>query len=281
MTRARSLSSTARRPASVVARIKCLVIADIAVSRRHLQIQMTSSGYRMQDLGSPNGTMVNGKRVAEVQLMDGDQIELGNSLLRFEHPPSRPQPELQPMVPTGLSPPRCSSRRWAIRRPVIRASAGAWLSHAADGPAADDAWLSTWSTVRWCSRWRYGSAGAVAVRTGAALFMEPSAIAMSTAGPLAFFGQNERSSACASGILGGTLASRSDWSHRDVATQRQSPEVHRQGDRAFTSQETRTSLPATTTRRAKPSSGRSSWRRPGWEIGTTSRPATLKRRRAS
>ena len=95
------------RPTTSVGRgaDQMLVIADIAVSRRHLQIQMTPTGYRMQDMGSPNGTMVNGKRVAEVQLMDGDQIELGNSLLRFEHPPSRPQPEAPPPVAPAYAPP--------------------------------------------------------------------------------------------------------------------------------------------------------------------------------
>jgi tetratricopeptide (TPR) repeat protein len=76
-----------------------LVIADIAVSRRHIQIHLQPNGYRMQDMGSPNGTMVNGKRVADVQLVDGDQIEVGNSLLRFEHPPSRPQQEMPPPPP--------------------------------------------------------------------------------------------------------------------------------------------------------------------------------------
>ena len=86
------------RPVTTIGRgaDQMLVVADIAVSRRHIQILMDPRGYRMQDLGSPNGTMVNGKRVSEVQLFDGDQIEVGNSLLRFDHPPSRPQSETPP-----------------------------------------------------------------------------------------------------------------------------------------------------------------------------------------
>lgn len=84
-----------------------LVVADIAVSRRHLQILLQSNGYSVKDLGSPNGTMVNGKRVAEGMLYDGDQIEVGNSLLRFEHPPSRPQQEAPPAPPPApmMAPP--------------------------------------------------------------------------------------------------------------------------------------------------------------------------------
>ena len=95
------------RPVTTIGRgaDQMLVVADIAVSRRHLQIHMTQTGYRLQDMGSPNGTMVNGKRVSEVQLMDGDQVEVGNSLLRFEHPPSRPQPEAPPAPPPMMAPP--------------------------------------------------------------------------------------------------------------------------------------------------------------------------------
>ncbi len=54
------------RPVTTIGRgaDQMLVIADIAVSRRHLQIHMTQTGYRLQDMGSPNGTMVNGKRVS-------------------------------------------------------------------------------------------------------------------------------------------------------------------------------------------------------------------------
>jgi len=92
-----------------------LVIADIAVSRRHIQIHLSPSGYRMQDMGSPNGTMVNGKRVADVQLVDGDQIEVGNSLLRFEHPPSRPQQEMPP--PPPAPPPMMAKKK---KRSLLR-----------------------------------------------------------------------------------------------------------------------------------------------------------------
>ena len=51
-----------------------IIVADIAVSRKHLQIHMSGNGYRMQDMGSPNGSMVNGKRQPEAQLIDNDQI---------------------------------------------------------------------------------------------------------------------------------------------------------------------------------------------------------------
>lgn len=75
------------------------VLADISVSRRHVLVLMEGERYRLQDLGSGNGTMVNGVRTPSVLLNDGDQIEIGNTLLRFE----QPQPVAQ--VPVAAPPP--------------------------------------------------------------------------------------------------------------------------------------------------------------------------------
>lgn len=58
-----------------------IVIDDPRVSRRHANISPGPSGYRIQDLGSSNGTRVNGKKVgAEGHLLEnGDQIALGGN----------------------------------------------------------------------------------------------------------------------------------------------------------------------------------------------------------
>ena len=39
---------------------------------------------QVEDLASTNGTVVNGERIAERQLVDGDRIEIGNAVIRFE-----------------------------------------------------------------------------------------------------------------------------------------------------------------------------------------------------
>src|SRR4051812_21962058 len=67
-----------------------LVLADIAVSRRHFTLHAEGGRYRMRDLGSGNGTLVNGQRADSVILNDGDQIECGNTLMRFDHAVARP-----------------------------------------------------------------------------------------------------------------------------------------------------------------------------------------------
>ena len=55
---------------------------DPAVSRRHAEIRGGPAGYRIFDLGSTNGTIVNGSQIPrqqEVPLRDGDEIRVGEN----------------------------------------------------------------------------------------------------------------------------------------------------------------------------------------------------------
>ncbi len=62
------------------------------VSRRHARITRTSEGYFLEDLGSGNGTFLNGKRVSEkVRLEPDDRIRIGPFRLRFEADPGEEQ----------------------------------------------------------------------------------------------------------------------------------------------------------------------------------------------
>jgi hypothetical protein len=61
-----------------------VVLIDVNVSRAHAQVKPTPYGFQLVDLGSTNGSKVNGVNVSEHVLRDGDQIELGSSLIRFE-----------------------------------------------------------------------------------------------------------------------------------------------------------------------------------------------------
>jgi outer membrane biosynthesis protein TonB len=55
---------------------------DINVSRKHAVIEHRGNGeWRLTDLGSTNGTLVNGKRLVQATLKHGDRIEMGTSLL--------------------------------------------------------------------------------------------------------------------------------------------------------------------------------------------------------
>jgi hypothetical protein len=61
-----------------------LVLADPNVSRNHAEIRPQGDRYLVVDLGSTNGTRVNGVRVDSQVLRDGDEVSFGNTRMRFE-----------------------------------------------------------------------------------------------------------------------------------------------------------------------------------------------------
>ena len=100
-------------------------IRDRAVSRRHAAISRTDGQFFLQDLGGPNGVYVNGKRLTRATaLHDGDIVELGHSVLRFDAPAEEPGLEIglekDPMAPDVESGPGGASARqrgemeWAL-----------------------------------------------------------------------------------------------------------------------------------------------------------------------
>ncbi len=64
-----------------------LVLDDRRVSRRHAEIRPRLGRYTLYDLRSTNGTFVNGRRVTEVVLSDGDQLSIGGIELAFRAEP--------------------------------------------------------------------------------------------------------------------------------------------------------------------------------------------------
>ncbi len=59
-----------------------IVIEDPQVSRRHAQLTRQGESYVIEDIGSTNGTYVNGKRVtAPVLLSDGDMVGLADAVV--------------------------------------------------------------------------------------------------------------------------------------------------------------------------------------------------------
>ena len=71
-----------------------MVLKDIAASRKHLRLEVSGQRVRLVDLGSGNGTKVNGNRASEVDLRHGDTIEIGGSMLVFaEEGKHAPAPE--------------------------------------------------------------------------------------------------------------------------------------------------------------------------------------------
>jgi len=60
-----------------------LRLPDVGISRRHARLDFDGAQVVLTDLGSTNGTMVNGQRVSAVALNPGDTIQLGTTTLTF------------------------------------------------------------------------------------------------------------------------------------------------------------------------------------------------------
>lgn len=80
-----------------------IVINDPEVSRHHCRITRTPTGYAIEDLGSTNGTFVNGQRLTgSRQLVNGDMIGLGETVtLGYEGgavQPAGPSPQHETVV---------------------------------------------------------------------------------------------------------------------------------------------------------------------------------------
>ena len=79
-------------------------VRDAKLSRRHCQVRATSEGGVICDLGSKNGTFVNGARVTEAHLRDGDRVQIGLTRFLFRAPPAT-----EPSTTDVATPHRCAS----------------------------------------------------------------------------------------------------------------------------------------------------------------------------
>jgi pSer/pThr/pTyr-binding forkhead associated (FHA) protein len=58
-------------------------LGDASVSRHHAEVRSRGDGFVVVDLGSTNGTRVNGVRVDERELRDGDEVRFGTVRVQF------------------------------------------------------------------------------------------------------------------------------------------------------------------------------------------------------
>ncbi|MEM7811236.1 MAG: SpoIIE family protein phosphatase [Planctomycetota bacterium] len=74
------------------------------VSRRHAKVVPDGDGYAIEDLGSGNGTFVNGKRIeGRTVLVNADRVRLGPVLFRYEDPDQKsPDPFGETLTNSGL-----------------------------------------------------------------------------------------------------------------------------------------------------------------------------------
>jgi pSer/pThr/pTyr-binding forkhead associated (FHA) protein len=84
-----------------------IVITSKRVSREHARIRQEGRKWLLEDLGSANGTFLNGERVlTPIELRDGDRIALGEIILIYHDPDTTiredPFPELEVDAAAGV-----------------------------------------------------------------------------------------------------------------------------------------------------------------------------------
>jgi pSer/pThr/pTyr-binding forkhead associated (FHA) protein len=114
-----------------------LVISDPTVSSTHAVVLVRDGGYSVVDLGSSNGTFINGNKLtAEAYtLQHGDKIQLGNVLLTFRNPAETTENKTARLSLEALEEVR---RRAALRSdpaaPIPRTDPSAWSAPSAGVP---------------------------------------------------------------------------------------------------------------------------------------------------
>src|SRR5579862_9321236 len=59
-----------------------MVLVEDMVSRKHARIAMQNDQIWIEDLGSTNGTFVNGEKIKRARLKEGDRVLIGTSILK-------------------------------------------------------------------------------------------------------------------------------------------------------------------------------------------------------
>lgn len=85
-------------------------LADLKTSRRHCKVTLRGTVCTVDDLGSSNGTRVNGQKITVAKLQPGDQIRIGRTVLEYRvegaaakapPPPAPPPPPPPPPPPAA------------------------------------------------------------------------------------------------------------------------------------------------------------------------------------
>src|SRR5690606_19749890 len=101
-------------------------IASEEISRRHAQVKPSPEGLMVEDLGSSNGTFINGKRVQNGILKPGEELRLDN--IRFLLVAPGTEIPGTARTATVTKPPvakKCGALGWVVGAIVVLAAAGA------------------------------------------------------------------------------------------------------------------------------------------------------------
>jgi len=91
-----------------------ITLPDDRVSGKHCEVVRGPQGFSIRDLGSSNGTLVNAQKISEVELREGDLVQVGYTVFKFQGPmaggrveridPQVIAPGMNMGVPMGMPP---------------------------------------------------------------------------------------------------------------------------------------------------------------------------------
>ncbi|GAP15177.1 protein containg FOG: FHA domain [Longilinea arvoryzae] len=130
-----------------------IIVNDPEVSRRHLRLFLQGNQYCAEDLGSTNGSFVNGQRLAgPFNLQSGEFLTLGERINfayevvdtdatvvslaaqpRQEQPPVAPAAHIPPPPPPFSTPEYQPAQPANVYEPVLPPDQGSWLDQAESG----------------------------------------------------------------------------------------------------------------------------------------------------
>jgi pSer/pThr/pTyr-binding forkhead associated (FHA) protein len=74
-------------------------IQDPTISRRHAELEGTPTGIRIKDLGSSNGTFLNGAKLEEKVATPGQTVTFGKVVFTIQGVTAAPEPKASPLSP--------------------------------------------------------------------------------------------------------------------------------------------------------------------------------------
>jgi hypothetical protein len=88
---------------TILGRLKScdIPIKDHKASRTNTKIRLEGGAFLVEDLGSSNGTFLNGEKIQRANLAHGDRVKIGKTVFRFDNP----QPAARRAAPRKPSPP--------------------------------------------------------------------------------------------------------------------------------------------------------------------------------
>ncbi len=87
-----------------------MVLVEEMVSRKHARIAYENDAIVIEDLGSTNGTFVNGEKIKRAQLKEGDRVLIGTSILKVIAMEGAPQEQGRPNLEVVAAQRRTSPR---------------------------------------------------------------------------------------------------------------------------------------------------------------------------